>query len=87
MSVSATQGRRNKSTNKRLSITRRESSQDEFSPPMSRTDYGRAAWQMRTIYFRPVFFSVFFLFSIFFPRLISAVADCMSTILPHMMWT
>jgi len=23
----------------------------------------------------------------FFPRLISAVADCMSTILPHMMWS
>jgi len=28
----------------------------------------------------------FLLSSIFFPRLISAVADWMSTILPHMVW-
>ena len=27
-----------------------------------------------------------FLLLLFFPRLISAVADWMSTILPHMMW-
>jgi len=33
------------------------------------------------IYFRPVSF-----FLLFFPRLISAVADWMSTILPHMVW-
>jgi len=30
--------------------------------------------------------SCFFLLSSFFPRLISAVADWMSTILPHMVW-
>jgi len=36
--------------------------------------YGRPAQQMRTLYFRPI--SSFF----FFPRLISAVADWMSTI-------
>jgi len=33
------------------------------------------------IYFQPVLCSFFFFF--FFPRLISAVADCMSTILAH----
>ena len=35
------------------------------------------------IYFHPVVCSSS---SSFFPRLISAVADCMSTILPHMVW-
>jgi len=35
-------------------------------------------------YFRPVV--SIFLLSFFFPRLISAVADWMSTILPPMMW-
>ena len=43
----------------------------------------------RPLYFCPVVSSIFFfclpLLS-FFPRLILAVADCMSTILPHMMW-
>jgi len=43
--------------------------------------YGRHPQQMRTLYFHPVFFFFFSLFS----RLISAVADWMSTILPHMM--
>jgi len=38
---------------------------------------------MRTLYFCPVVSSVFFL-SFLFPRLISAVADWMSAILPHM---
>jgi len=42
--------------------------------------YGRPAQQMRTLYFCPV--SIF----LYFPRLISAVADWMSTILPHMVW-
>jgi len=36
---------------------------------------------MRTLYFCPVVSSIFYLF---FPRLISAVAEWMSTILPHM---
>jgi len=31
-------------------------------------------------------FMLWFLSSIFFPRLISAVRDCMSTILRHMVW-
>jgi len=46
--------------------------------------YGRPAYQMRTLYFRPVVSSFFSLFCV--PRLISAVADWMSTILPHMVW-
>jgi len=42
---------------------------------------------MRTSYFCPVVSSIFFyLLSSFFPRLISAVADWMSTILLHMVW-
>jgi len=41
------------------------------------------AW--RPLYFHPVVSSIFLLLS-FFPRLISAVADWMSTILPHMVW-
>ena len=32
------------------------------------------------------FFLLFFLLSYFFPRLISAVADWMSALLPHMVW-
>jgi len=35
------------------------------------------------IYFRPVVCSFFHLF---FPRLISAVGDWLSVILPHMVW-
>jgi len=37
---------------------------------------------MQALYFHHVVYS-----SSFFPRLISAVADWMSTILPHMVWT
>jgi len=44
-------------------------------------NYDRPAHQMRTLYFAAVVSSSFF----FFPRLFSAVADWMSTILPHMM--
>ena len=40
---------------------------------------------MRTLYFRPVVCSLFFLL-FFLPRLSSAVADWMSTILPYMTW-
>jgi len=48
-------------------------------------NYGRPAQQMRTLYFcLPCGFFFFLLF--FFPRLISAVADWMSTILTHMVW-
>jgi len=42
--------------------------------------YGRPAQQMRTLYF-----AVFFFF-LYFPRLISAVADWISAILAHMVW-
>ena len=45
--------------------------------------YGRPASQMRTLYICPVV-SIFL--SIFCPRLISAAADWMSTILRHMVW-
>jgi len=38
----------------------------------------------RPLYFCPVVSSFFYLSS--FPRLISAVADWMSAILPHMVW-
>ena len=41
-------------------------------------------WQ--TIIFSSSGFFFFLLLSSFFPRLISAVADWMSTILPHMVW-
>jgi len=41
---------------------------------------------MPTLYFCRVVSSIFYLSAIFFPRLISAVADRMSTILLHMMW-
>jgi len=37
------------------------------------------------VYFCPVV-SSFFFFLLFFPRLISAVADWMSAILPHVVW-
>jgi len=37
---------------------------------------------MRTLYFALWFLTIFF----FIPRLISAAADWMSTILPHMAW-
>jgi len=40
--------------------------------------------QGRPLYFCPVVSFFFYLF--FFPRLISAAADWMSTILRHMMW-
>ena len=33
-----------------------------------------------------IFFALWFLLSSFFPRLISAVADWMSAIFPHMVW-
>jgi len=39
---------------------------------------------MRTLYFCPVVSSIFLL--LFLPRLVSAVAHCMSTVLPHMVW-
>jgi len=45
------------------------------------SNYGCPAQQMRTLYFRPVP-----VVSSFFPHLISAVTDCMSTTLPHMVW-
>jgi len=45
--------------------------------------YGRPAYHMPTLYFRPVSSSYFF----FFPRLISAVANWMCAILLHMMWS
>jgi len=47
--------------------------------------YGRPMEESRPLHFCPVVFFFFFL-SIFFPRLISAVGDWMSTILPHMVW-
>ena len=40
----------------------------------------------RPLYFCPVVSSVFFYLFIFFPCLISAVADWMSTMLLHMVW-
>ena len=43
--------------------------------------YGCPARQMRTLYFCPMVSSIFFLF---FPRLISVIADRMSAILAHM---
>jgi len=48
--------------------------------------YGHPAWQMRTLYFHHVVSSFFLCSIFFFPHLISAVADWMSTILPHMVW-
>jgi len=52
-----------------------------------RSIYGRSAYQMRTLYFGFVHVSSsFFFLSSFFPRLIFAIAEWMSTILVHMMW-
>ena len=48
--------------------------------------YGRPMQQGRPLYFCPVVSSSFFFFFFFFPRLISAVAEWMSTILLHMVW-
>jgi len=48
-------------------------------------NYGRPMEWGRPLYFCPVVSSSFFFLS-FFPRLISAVADWMSAILPHMVW-
>ena len=42
-----------------------------------------ALWNRETIY---IFMLWFVLLSFFFPRLISAAADWMSAILPHMVW-
>jgi len=52
-----------------------------------KTNYGRPAYGRpmeygRPLYFHPVVCSSFF----FFPRLISAAAEWMSAILPHMVW-
>ena len=52
----------------------------------SRAFYGRPMEQGRPLYFHPVVTSVFLLSYSFFPCLISAVRDWMSTILPHMVW-
>jgi len=41
---------------------------------------------MRTLYFAAAAVSIFFFLSSFFPRVISAAADWMSTILLHMVW-
>jgi len=46
--------------------------------------YGRPIWTMAGHYIFALWFLSFFLS--FFPRLISAVADWMSTVLPHMVW-
>ena len=48
--------------------------------------YGRPMEYGRPLYFFPVVSSIFLLLSSFFPGLISAVADWMSTILLHMVW-
>jgi len=42
--------------------------------------------QGRPLYFCPVVSSSCSIFYLFFPLLISAVADWMSAILPHMVW-
>ena len=48
--------------------------------------YGRSMEQGRSLYFALWFLLSFYLLSIFFPHLISAVADRMSAILPHIVW-
>ena len=48
--------------------------------------YGRSMEQDRSLYFALWFLLSFYLLSIFFPHLISAVADWMSAILPHIVW-
>jgi len=55
-------------------------------PSAIRSDYGRPMKQGRPLYFCPVVSFFLLLSSIFFPRLTSAAADWMSTILPHMVW-
>jgi len=49
------------------------------------TCYGRPMEWGRPLYFHPVVCSIYLSFSLF-PRLISAAADWMSAILPHMVW-
>jgi len=48
--------------------------------------YGRPMEYGRPLYFCPVVSFFFFFFFFFIPRLISAAADWMSTILLHMVW-
>ena len=55
-----------------------------FNNNSNNDNHGRPAYQMRTLYFRPVV--SFFFLSPFFPRVITAVTDWMPIILPHMMW-
>ena len=45
-----------------------------------------ALWNRADHYIFSLWFLSFFLLSFFFPRLIPAAADRMSTILPHMVW-
>jgi len=49
------------------------------------SNYGHPMEQGRPLFFCPVI-SIFFYLSTFFPRLISAVGDWMSTIPPHIVW-
>ena len=61
---------------------------DELNPVVTLSTYKFLLWPpyviRQAIIFLPCGF--FLLLSSFFPHLISAVADWMSTILPHMMW-
>jgi len=45
-----------------------------------------AVWNRADNYIFALWFLSFFFYLFFFPRLISAAADWMSTILPHMVW-
>jgi len=45
-----------------------------------------AVWNRAGHYIFALWFLSFFFLSSFFPRLISAAADWMSTVLPHMVW-
>ena len=45
-----------------------------------------ALWNRETIYIFMLWFVLSFFLLLFFPRLISAAADWMSAILPHMVW-
>ena len=45
-----------------------------------------ALWNRADHYIFTLWFVVVLLLLLFFPRLISAVGDWMSTILPHMVW-
>jgi len=49
------------------------------------TNYGRPMEYGRPLYLCPVVSFIFYLTS-FFPRLLSAVTDWISAILPHMVW-